>query len=87
MGKFNNINNKKIKITYNNLDNHADIDFIFGEMDKVFSKFDMDVSSFNTYAEHMFGGKPNIKVQIIDNNQKKEPTNLSFKKWINWLKS
>ncbi len=81
------MNNKKIKITYNNLDNNADIDSIFREMDKVFSKFDMDAETFNSYADQMFGGKSNIKVQICDKDDKKEPKNLSFKKWIKWLNS
>lgn len=83
MSKFNNLNNKKVKITYNDLDKNMDIDSVFREMDKIFSKMDNDSSNIDTF----FGGKSNITVQIIDTNEKKEPKNLTFKKWMKWINS
>jgi hypothetical protein len=85
MSKFENINNKKVKITYSNLDKNMDIDSVFREMDRCFSKMDSEFENFSTNAEKFFGN--NISVEIIDNNKKKEPKNLSFKKWLKWLNS
>ncbi len=87
MSKFNNMNNKKVKITYNNLDKNMDIDLVFKEMDKIFSKMDNNFNNFNESAENFFGGKSNISVQIIDVNEKKAPKNLTFKKWMVWINS
>ncbi len=86
MSKFNNIN-KKVKITYNNLDNNMDIDSVFREMDKIFSKVDSNANNINEYADTFFGGKSNISIQIIDSKEKKEPKNLTFKKWMKWINS
>jgi hypothetical protein len=86
MSKFNNIN-KKVKITYNNLDNNMDIDSVFREMDKIFSKVDSNANNINEYADTFFGGKSNISIKIIDSKEKKEPKNLTFKKWMKWINS
>ncbi len=88
MSKIENLNNKKVKITYSNLDKNMDIDSIFREMDKCFSKMDSEFENFSTNADKFFGGNSNISVEIIDNKkEKKEPKNLSFKKWLKWSNS
>ena len=82
MSKF----NKKIKITYNKIDDNMDIDSVFREMDKVFSKYNSSYEDFAENAEKYMSGKSNISVQIIDEN-KKEPKKMSFKKWMAWVNS
>ncbi len=86
MGKSEKITNKKVKITYNNLGDNTDIDLIFREMDKCFSKMESQFDNFDSFSKQIFDSNSNISIEIIDNNKKenKPPKKLSFKKWLKW---
>lgn len=65
------VEKKVVKLTYSNI-NTKDIDTAFREIDKYFS-------------DTTFITSPNITVEISDKS-KMLPKNLSFKKWLKYIK-
>jgi len=80
--------NKKVKITYNNLDKNVDIDVIFREMDRCYTKVNSELSKTDVELKSVADSFSNISVEIINKDTKENniPKKMSFKKFLDWYK-